>query len=177
MGQLLSNLFPSLFGDLNAKILMLGLDAAGKTATLYKLHLDEDVTTIPTIGFNVETVQYRNVRMTIFDLGGQYKIRQLWRHYYQNNDAIIFIVDSADRDRMEEARETLHQVLESAELQNVKLLVLANKQDLPQALSASQVAKELNLNSVKQEWFIQPCSARTGKGLYEGFDWLSGKLK
>merc|ERR1719197_2217196 len=82
------------------RILMMGLDAAGKTTITYKLQLGEVVHTIPTIGFNVETVTYKNVNMTIWDVGGQTKIRPLWRHYYQNIDGIIFVVDSNDKERM-----------------------------------------------------------------------------
>ena len=73
---------------------MLGLDAAGKTTALYKLKMNEMVTTIPTIGFNVETLQHKNLEMTVWDVGGQDKIRQLWKHYYENTDALIFLVDS-----------------------------------------------------------------------------------
>lgn len=88
-----------------------GLDAAGKTTILYKLKLGEVVTTIPTIGFNVETVEYKNVNFTVWDVGGQDKIRPLWRHYYQNTQGLIFVVDSNDRDRIGEAREELTKML------------------------------------------------------------------
>jgi len=77
---------------------MLGLDAAGKTTILYRLQLGEDVHSIPTIGFNVETVNYKNISFTIWDVGGQDRLRKLWRHYYKDNDALIFVIDSADRD-------------------------------------------------------------------------------
>lgn len=84
-----------------------GLDAAGKTTILYKLKLGEIVTTIPTIGFNVETVEYKNISFTVWDVGGQDKIRPLWRHYYQNTQGLIFVVDSNDRDRVVEAENEL----------------------------------------------------------------------
>lgn len=61
---------------------MLGLDAAGKTTILYKLKLGESTITIPTIGFNVETVQYKNINFTVWDVGGQHLVRPLWKHYY-----------------------------------------------------------------------------------------------
>merc|ERR1719247_83816 len=93
------------------RILMVGLDAAGKTTILYKLKLGEVVTTIPTIGFNVETVEYKNICFTVWDVGGQDKIRRLWRHYYQNTQGLIFVVDSNDRDRIEDAKEELHKML------------------------------------------------------------------
>ena len=108
------------------KILMIGLDAAGKTSVLYKLKLNELVTTIPTIGFNVEHVQYRSLDMTIWDVGGQDKIRPLWKHYYESADAIIYVVDSNDPDRIEEAAAELHKILADDMLRNARLLVLAN---------------------------------------------------
>jgi ADP-ribosylation factor protein 6 len=71
-----------IFGSKEMRLLMLGLDAAGKTTILYKLKLNQDVTTIPTVGFNVETVTYKNVKFNVWDVGGQDKIRPLWRHYF-----------------------------------------------------------------------------------------------
>jgi len=110
------------------RILMVGLDAAGKTTILYKLKLGEVVTTIPTIGFNVETVDYKNISFTVWDVGGQDKIRPLWRHYYQNTQGLIFVVDSNDRDRIDAARDELHRMLGEDELREAVLLVFANKQ-------------------------------------------------
>ena len=94
-------------GKEEVRFLMVGLDAAGKTTILYKLKLGEVITTIPTIGFNVETVAYKNISFTVWDVGGKDKIRPLWRHYYQNTQAMIFVVDSNDRDRVDESREEL----------------------------------------------------------------------
>ena len=90
-----------LFGKKEVKILMLGLDAAGKTTILYQLKMGETVKTIPTLGFNVETIKHKNFNFTIWDVGGQDKIRVLWKHYYQNTDGLIFVVDSNDQDRIE----------------------------------------------------------------------------
>ena len=95
----------------NSRILMVGLDAAGKTSILYKIKLDENVQTIPTIGFNVETVQYKNINFTVWDVGGQDKIRPLWRHYFQNTQGLIFVVDSNDRERIGEAQEELQKMV------------------------------------------------------------------
>ena len=77
------------------KTLLLGLDAAGKTTILYKMKLGEVVSSVPTIGFNVETVEYKKIKFQTWDIGGQKKIRMLWRHYYQNTDCLIFVVDSS----------------------------------------------------------------------------------
>lgn len=99
-----SLIFTSLF-------FLVGLDAAGKTTILYKLKLGEIVTTIPTIGFNVETVEYKNICFTVWDVGGQDKIRPLWRHYFQNTQGLIFVVDSNDRERIVEAEKELQNMV------------------------------------------------------------------
>ena len=158
------------------RILMVGLDAAGKTTILYKLKLGEVVTTIPTIGFNVETVEYRNISFTVWDVGGQDKIRTLWRHYYQNTEGLIFVVDSNDRDRISDAKQELHKMLAEDELRDAVVLVFANKQDLPKALTAAEITDSLGLSSMHRKWYIQPACATTGDGLYEGLDWLSNTL-
>jgi ADP-ribosylation factor protein 1 len=168
-----SELFSRLFSKQEMRILMVGLDAAGKTTILYKLKLGEVVTTIPTIGFNVETVEYKNISFTVWDVGGQDKIRPLWRHYYQNTQGIIFVVDSNDRERAEDAREELHRMLNEPELSDAVLLVFANKQDLPKAMKPADVAERLGLSALRTRvWHIQGCCATTGDGLYEGLDWL-----
>jgi len=156
---------------------MVGLDAAGKTTILYKLKLGEVVTTIPTVGFNVESMDYKNITMTVWDVGGQDRIRPLWRHYYTNTEGIIFVVDSNDRDRMTDAREELHRMLGEPDLRDAVLLVFANKQDLPNAMSATEITEQLHLNNARnREWYIQTCCATNGDGLYEGIDWLVNRL-
>ncbi|KAK6009190.1 ADP-ribosylation factor family protein [Ostertagia ostertagi] len=162
---------------LEVRILMVGLDAAGKTTILYKLKLGEIVTTIPTIGFNVETVEYKNISFTVWDVGGQDKIRPLWRHYFQNTQGLIFVVDSNDRERIEESREELHKMLNEDELRDATLLVFANKQDLPNAMSAAELTDKLGLHNLRsRQWYIQATCATQGHGLYEGLDWLSNQL-
>merc|ERR1712000_777604 len=111
MGLLITRLMDRLVCKRDMRILMVGLDAAGKTTILYKLELGEIVTTIPTIGFNVETVEYKKINFTVWDVGGQDKIRPLWRHYYQNTQGLIFVVDSNDKDRVVEANEELQKML------------------------------------------------------------------
>jgi ADP-ribosylation factor protein 1 len=123
-----ASVFKRLISKRDVRILMVGLDAAGKTTILYKLKLGENVTTIPTIGFNVETVEYKNINFTVWDVGGQDRIRPLWRHYYLNTQALIFVVDCNDRDRVKEARDELHRMLNEDELKDAVLLVFANKQ-------------------------------------------------
>ena len=136
---------------------MVGLDAAGKTTILYQLKLGEMTQTKPTLGFNVETVSYKNIEFMVWDMGGQDRIRQLWRHYYKNAQALIFVVDSADEERLKEAKEELHKLMQEDELQ--------------------QIADGLDLTSLEgRVWYIQACSASTGDGVSDGLDWLAGKL-
>jgi len=178
MGLAFSRIWERMFGKQEMRILMVGLDAAGKTTILYKLKLGEVVTTIPTIGFNVETVEYKNISFTVWDVGGQDKIRPLWRHYYQNTQGLIFVVDSNDRDRIDAARDEMHRMLNEDELRDSILLVFANKQDLPNAMSAAEMTDKLGLNGLRhRQWYIQACCATTGDGLYEGLDWLSATLQ
>merc|ERR1712086_675122 len=177
MGLFFSKVFGKLVGKKDCRILMVGLDAAGKTTILYKLKLGEVVTTIPTIGFNVETVEYKNISFTVWDVGGQDKIRPLWRHYYQGTQGLIFVVDSNDRDRVEDAREELNKMLSEDEMRDAVVLVFANKQDLPNAMPAAEVTDKLGLSDMRnRQWFIQSACATTGDGLYEGLDWLSRTL-
>ncbi|KAF2286674.1 hypothetical protein GH714_023469 [Hevea brasiliensis] len=145
-GLTFTKLFSRLFAKKEMRILMVGLDAAGKTTILYKLKLGEIVTTIPTIGFNVETVEYKNISFTVWDVGDS----SLWRHYFQNTQGLIFVVDSNDRDRVVEARDELHRMLNEDELRDALLLVFANKQDLPNAMNAAEITDKLGLHSLRQ---------------------------
>nr|XP_061825114.1 ADP-ribosylation factor 4-like isoform X2 [Nerophis lumbriciformis] len=153
MGLVLSSVFGRLSGKKQIRILMVGLDAAGKTTILYKLKIGEIVTTIPTIGFNVETVEYQNISFTVCDVGGQDKIGPLWRHYFQNTQ------------------------LQEQELSDAVLLVFANKQDLPNALTVSDLSDTLGLNALRTKaWHIESTCATQGTGLYEGLEWLATEL-
>ncbi len=153
---------------------MLGLDAAGKTTILYKLRLGEVVSSVPTIGFNVETVNYKNLSFQVWDIGGQTKIRELWSHYYANTDALIYVIDSSDYQRYDEAKETLHGVINS-ELRDVPVLIYANKQDM--GGSPKEIADKLGLETKRAlKWNVQGTRALTGEGLYEGLEWLSKEL-
>lgn len=135
---------------------MIGLDAAGKTTILYKLHLGEVVSTYPTIGSNVEEVTYRNMRFQVWDLGGQDMLRQTWRTYFINTHALIMVVDSADVARLDLARKELHTVLDTDELRGSCVLVFANKQDLKESLTAAELSEALSLHSIRtHNWHIQ----------------------
>ncbi|KAJ7189510.1 hypothetical protein O6H91_Y532300 [Diphasiastrum complanatum] len=122
---------------------MLGLDAAGKTTILYKLHIGEILSTVPTIGFNVEKVEYKNVSFTVWDVGGQEKLRPLWKHYFTNTDGLIYVVDSLDRDRISKAKNEFQAIVSDPLMRNCAILVFANKQDMKGAMSAAEVCEAL----------------------------------
>jgi len=177
MGAILSY-FSKLFGSKELRILILGLDGAGKTTILYRMQVGEVVTTIPTIGFNVETVTYKNLKFQVWDLGGQTSIRPYWRCYYANTDAVIYVVDSVDRDRMGISKQELLAMLEEEELKNAILCVFANKQDMEGAMTAADVSGALGLASLKtRTWSIFKTSATKGDGIEEALDWLTDALK
>jgi len=178
MGVILAKIKEALGSfDNQKRVLMLGLDAAGKTTIIYKLQLGEVVHTIPTIGFNVETIQYKKVDFTVWDVGGQDKIRPLWRHYYKNTDALIWVVDASDKSRIEESKEEMQNVLRDVELSQATVLVYANKQDLPGAVRSQKLAEQLGLPSLKQDWYVQECAATKGEGLHEGLDAMVELMK
>jgi small GTP-binding protein len=157
---------------------MFGLDAAGKTTVLYRLKFGERITTIPTIGFNVESIEFKGFNLNVWDVGGQHRIRPLWRHYLHNVDVLIFVVDSNDVSRIEEAREELHNLLEEDEIHNAIVLVYANKQDLPNAVKPKEMANLLQLmHMTNRVWHVQGTVATTGDGLYEGLEWIGRELR
>jgi len=174
----LSKVWQRLFSKQEMRILMFGPDATTILKKLKtQLKLDEDlvVTTIPTIGFNSETMEYKNLSFTAWDVA--YKIHPLWRHFYQNAQGIIFVVDSNDRDRIEDAREELTKMLNEDEMGDAVLLVFANNKDLPNAMSAAEVTDKLGLHNMhNRQWFLQSACATTGDGLVEGLDWMSRSL-
>lgn len=178
MGNVFQRLFARMFPSKEMRILMVGLDAAGKTTILFKLKLGEVIATMPTIGFNVESVEYRNINFTVWDIGGQDKLRPLWRHYYQGSHAVIFVVDSCDTLRLEEAKEEMIRVINDEEMRDAALLVLANKQDLPGAMTPQTLMEKLGLHSIRgHDWYLQSTIATSGDGIYEGLDWLAKTLK
>ncbi|XP_026130634.1 ADP-ribosylation factor 5-like isoform X2 [Carassius auratus] len=149
----------------------------GKQQSSANYKLCEFVTAIPTIGFNVETVEYKNISFTVWDVGGQTKIRGLWKYYYQYTEGLIFVVDSSDHDRIETAAEELNAMLAEDEMRDAVLLVLANKQDLPKAMPVHELTDRLGLHALRgRQWFVQATCAVQGSGLYEGLDWLSDQL-
>lgn len=130
------------------------------------------------VGFNVEKVQYKNVIFTVWDVGGQEKLRPLWRHYFNNTDALIYVVDCCDRERVSKAASEFKQIIDDPLMQHSVILVFANKQDLPRALAPAEIMTALGLQQIKnRKWHVQGAVATRGEGLYEGMDWLSSTLK
>ncbi|VDB83277.1 unnamed protein product [Peniophora sp. CBMAI 1063] len=165
--------------DEDVRILMLGLDSAGKTTILYRLQIGEVVSTIPTIGFNVETVQYKNIKFQVWDLGGQSSIRPYWRCYFPNTAAIIYVIDSADTARLQTSREELLTMLSEEELNGVPLLVFCNKQDAQGAMAPDAISAELGLAGGEKgrDWSVRGSCALKGEGLEEGLDWLVNAIQ
>ncbi|KAK6181206.1 hypothetical protein SNE40_009115 [Patella caerulea] len=154
------------------RLLMLGLDNAGKTTILKKFN-GEDIDTIsPTLGFNIKTLEHRGFKLNVWDVGGQRSLRSYWRNYFESTDGLIWVVDSADRMRIQDCKQELHSLLLEERLAGSTLLVFANKQDLPGSLSSEDIKKMLDLDNIKSHhWRILPCSAVTGEHLLEGIDW------
>eukprot|EP01017_Pseudomicrothorax_dubius_P047586 TRINITY_DN856_c0_g1_i3.p1 TRINITY_DN856_c0_g1~~TRINITY_DN856_c0_g1_i3.p1 ORF type:complete len:181 (-),score=36.55 TRINITY_DN856_c0_g1_i3:156-698(-) len=178
MGFVFSKIFKGLFGKEDVRILMLGLDNAGKTTILYKLKLNKVVETVPTIGFTLQTVKCNNVELQVWDLGGQTGIRPFWRSYYPNTSGIIYVIDSLDKARMEISKQELMLVLQEEELKRAPILILANKQDLPGVMDEKEVSEYLELHTLKErQWAIFKCSAVTSLGLQEGLEWLVNTIK
>ncbi|KAI0221183.1 ADP-ribosylation factor-like protein 3 [Lamellibrachia satsuma] len=164
--------------DRELRILLLGLDNAGKT-TLLKHLASEDISHItPTQGFNIKSVQSSGFKLNVWDIGGQRKIRPYWKNYFENTDVLIYVIDSADRKRFDETAEELSLLLDEEKLTGVPVLIFANKQDLFGAAPASEIAQGLNLHSIRdRKWQIQACSAMSGEGVKDGMDWMCKNIK
>ena len=177
MGNLFSAMWDMLVGSRTYKIVVIGLNNAGKTSILYALQLNKFVETQPTIGGTVEELSHKNVNFLAWDLGGQEQLRESWSLYYQSTDAVIFVVDSSEPQRFSIAKKELHKVLAAPELSKACILIFANKQDVQGALPAVEVAKALGMSNVKNVcWTIQPSSAVTLHGLHDGLSWVVDRL-
>lgn len=155
------------------RILLLGLDNAGKT-TLLKHLASEDVNQVtPTAGFNIKSVSADGLKLNVWDIGGQAKIRPYWKNYFDNTDVLIFVIDSADHARTEEAVNELLDIMDHEKLKNVPVLIFANKQDAKNALEIAKIEDLLDEDKfINRTWHVQPCSGRNGVGVKEGMEWL-----
>ncbi|KAH3863736.1 hypothetical protein DPMN_026734 [Dreissena polymorpha] len=138
-------------GSSSTQIAMLGLDLSGKTTCLYRLKFNQYTDTRPTVGFNCEKIEFETPNgktrvFTIWDVGGQDKTRPLWKSYTRKADGIIYVVDSTDKERLEEAKIELVKLLKSPETFGLPVVILANKQDLPESLEKYEIEKSLGLH-------------------------------
>ncbi|KAM3522763.1 hypothetical protein NHJ13051_005490 [Beauveria bassiana] len=171
--DMLSILRKARLKDKEMRILMLGLDNAGKT-TIVKKILNEDVHTVsPTLGFIIKTIDYDGYKLNIWDVGGQKTLRSYWRNYFEKTDALIWVVDSTDRLRIEDCREELHGLLQEERLAGACLLIFANKTDVDGCMTEAEILQALRLDEIRtHQWHILQCSAMTGKNLKEGLAWV-----
>lgn len=164
-----------------AHILLLGLDSAGKSTLLYRLKFAETLATIPTIGFNVEMVQLQSsLTLTVWDVGGQEKMRTVWDCYCENAHGLVYVVDCSEgKKRLEDSRKEFKHILRNEHIKNTPVVILANKQDLPGALSAEDITRMFKVKKLcsDRNWYVQPCCAVTGEGLYDGFRKLTEFVK
>ncbi|XP_076639003.1 E3 ubiquitin-protein ligase TRIM23 [Colletes latitarsis] len=165
---------------IDMRVVILGLDGAGKTSILSAMRgITLSGPPIPTIGFNVESLEYKNLAFTLWDVGGQQKFRPLWKHYYQNTQAVIFVVDASDRSRFEEAQNELSKIVNERELKDALFLIYANKQDIAGCASIEELTDILCLQKLccGRAWHIQGLSLVTNAGDYtQGLDWLWQQL-
>ena len=179
MGAKLCSLFKS---KKKARTLMFGLDGAGKTSILYQLKFSGLIKTTQTIGFNIETIKYKDLYIDIWDIGGFSIFPNdediiLFKHYYQNTDGIIFVIDCNDKKRFGKANKGLLEIIKDEKLKNLPLLIFGNKQDLNEAISPNELTKYLEYEKIiNNKWLIQGSSALNGKGIKEGIDWLTNSL-
>ena len=177
MGAVFS-FFDWAFGEgKKAYILILGLDASGKTTLLNRLKSNEGCVTIPTIGFNTETIHYGRLTFTLFDIGGQQTFRKMWHHYFENCNGIVFVIDCNDGARLNLVKKEIWTLLKHPMLQDIPFLFFANKQDLPNAVRKDALITRLELLKIRnREWFVAESTATEGHGIEQGFDWLSKNL-
>jgi len=164
------------------KILILSLDAAGKTTLLYRIKTGNVINTIPTIGYNHETIQYKSSNFDFWDIGGQDGIRKMWKLYFENVQGVVFLVDSNDRERIEEAKSELHrieQLLLAHDRAKAVILIMANKQDLPDAMTHHEIYDKLNLRKLNSSISCEllTCCIKNGTGLAQALEWLHRELK
>ncbi|KGB78929.2 ADP-ribosylation factor-like 2 [Cryptococcus deuterogattii R265] len=155
------------------RVLFLGLDNAGKTTILKKLNNESTSDISPTLGFNIKSLIRDGYTLNIWDVGGQRTLRPYWTNYFESTDAVVWVVDSSDRMRMNDCRNELKELLHEERLAGATLLVFANKQDLAGSMPLEEIRDTLELQSIiSHRWIVYPCSAFTGENLNDGMNWL-----
>jgi small GTP-binding protein len=155
------------------KTLFIGLDSSGKTTLVNGLAGDNSQPTLPTVGFNFESVTHKQTSLVMWDLGGLEKLRDYWATYYAQTRALVIVIDSATiKTRQSEALHEFNKVFQHDSLLDVPILFVANKQDLADACGVEEMTELLQLPSLDKVWHIQPASALTGQGFQETLDWL-----
>ncbi|KAM9327624.1 ADP-ribosylation factor-like protein 13B isoform 2-T2 [Pholidichthys leucotaenia] len=167
-------------------LIMVGLDNAGKTATVRGIQGDNPLDVAPTVGFSKVDLKQGKFEVTIFDLGGGKRIRGIWKNYYSESHGVVFVVDSSDVQRIQETRETMTEVLQHPRIAGKPVLVLANKQDQEGALAEADIIENLSLEKLVNEnkclCQIEPCSAVLGygkkvdKSIKKGLNWLLNNI-
>ncbi|KAK8210716.1 ADP-ribosylation factor [Phyllosticta capitalensis] len=159
--------------DKEMRILMLGLDNAGKT-TIVKRIMKEDVNSVsPTLGFIIKTIEYDGYKLNIWDVGGQKTLRTYWKNYFEKTDTLIWVVDATDRERLEDCGRELKGLLLEERLMGASLLVFKNKSDVGGSMTNDEIKEGLQLDSITMhKWTIMSCSAMTGLNLDEGLRWV-----
>lgn len=155
------------------RLLVLGLDGAGKTTVCQRLSGESIEEVQPTLGFRIQTLKFLDYTLHLWDVGGQATIRAYWRNYFEGTDGLVFVLDCSDRMRMELVRQELFKLLQQERLAGASLLIFANKQDVDGALSGDDISQALDLQDMKgRHWRIVPCSAVTEEGLALGMEWI-----
>ena len=174
----LSSLFYNFRRKRNFRILFLGLDGAGKTTILYQLKHGEFVPPMPTLGFNVETIDRGNFTYTVWDVAMKKDIRVPVKHYYRDKEAFVFVIDCSDHERYNEAVDELRETFTPDAFREIPILVLANKQDLATVMSHTDVRSDLMTKDflLGRTCEVFPVSGLNGDGLKEGIDWLTAVL-
>ncbi|KAJ0032731.1 hypothetical protein NQD34_002812 [Periophthalmus magnuspinnatus] len=161
------------------QVLILGLDSAGKTTLLSYLLTGHPMATSPTIGFNVGSIDLdKKNSLTLWDVGGQRTLRKNWKYYIDDVQALVFVVDSTDKERLPEAAKALKRFLSEDKVEGLPLMVLANKKDKPNSMSIREISDQLNLPKLEdRDWQIQACSAEKGLGLSQAFTSVNKMIK
>ena len=157
--------------NIEVRILILGLDNAGKTSIMTRMKNAELTGIAPTIGLNIEHINRNGINITIWDIGGQ--ATMIWKHYYLNAQAIIFVIDLSDKERIQSAKQELDKLLTEPILASCPILIFGNKQDLSCALTSEELSDAIKYNKIaRKNKLIQLCSALKKNGIWEGIDRL-----